>query len=162
MTPAALATCISAGPDATAALARRLAPFLRGGDTILLEGGLGAGKSHFARALVRALTGETEVPSPTYTLVQTYPGPDCEVWHADLYRLADPGEVAELGLLEAFETAIALVEWPERLDAQPDAALTLAFVPGTSAEVRRISARGEPGRWAGPIARAFDVTAADA
>lgn len=95
-----------------AALAARLRP----GDTLLLQGPVGAGKSHIARAVIRALCGErTEVPSPTFTLVQVYDGPDCEIWHADLYRLTDPDEVVELGLTDAMGLAIVLVEWPDRL-----------------------------------------------
>jgi tRNA threonylcarbamoyladenosine biosynthesis protein TsaE len=89
---------------------------LRPGMTLLLEGPLGAGKSHIARAAIRALAGEeTEVPSPTFTLVQTYDSPAGEIWHADLYRLGGPDEVEELGLVEAMATAIVLVEWPDRL-----------------------------------------------
>ncbi|MFD1914240.1 tRNA (adenosine(37)-N6)-threonylcarbamoyltransferase complex ATPase subunit type 1 TsaE [Halodurantibacterium flavum] len=114
--------------EATDAVAHRVAPGLRAGDVLLLEGPVGAGKSHFARALIRARLGdETEVPSPTFTLVQTYPGtPD--IWHTDLYRLSHPDEALELGLAEAFETAICLVEWPERLGAlTPEQAIRLRF-----------------------------------
>ena len=99
----------------TARLGRALSAVLRAGDTLLLEGSIGAGKSHLARAFIRARLGAAEdVPSPTFTLVQTYPGPP-DIWHADLYRLTHPDEVLELGLDDAFATAICLIEWPDRL-----------------------------------------------
>ena len=113
-----------ADEDATAALGERLAGLLRAGDTVLLEGPIGAGKSHLARALIRARLGRMEdVPSPSFTLVQTYDADGVEIWHADLYRLSHPDEVLELGLDDAFATAICLVEWPERLGSHlpPDA-----------------------------------------
>ena len=119
-------------PDetATAALARQIAPHLGPGDTVLLEGEIGAGKSAFARALIRARLGRMEdVPSPTFTIVQTYEDDAGDIWHCDLYRLTHPDEALELGLDEAFETAICLIEWPDRLgDETPKSALTLAFV----------------------------------
>lgn len=111
-------------PDATDALGRRLAGAARPGDVILLDGQIGAGKSCLARAFIRARLGSTEeVPSPTFTLVQTYEAEGGEIWHADLYRLTHPDEVWELGLDDAFETAICLVEWPDRLGVHvpPDA-----------------------------------------
>lgn len=102
--------------SATDALGRALARHLAKGDTVLLSGPVGAGKSHLARAFIRARLGrQEEVPSPTFTLVQTYTHPDGDIWHSDLYRLSHPDEVIELGLDEAFETAICLVEWPDRL-----------------------------------------------
>ncbi len=96
---------------------------------ILLEGDIGAGKTHFARSLIQSLLIEPEdVPSPTFTLIQVYDGPECEIWHSDLYRLTDPVEVIELGLEEAFQSAICLIEWPDRLaDMAPADALTLRF-----------------------------------
>jgi tRNA threonylcarbamoyladenosine biosynthesis protein TsaE len=107
---------------ATEALARRLSGLARPGDVILLDGPIGAGKSCLARAFIRARLGEgEEVPSPTFTLVQVYDDPGArtgggtEIWHADLYRLTHPDEVGELGLDDAFKTAICLVEWPDRL-----------------------------------------------
>jgi tRNA threonylcarbamoyladenosine biosynthesis protein TsaE len=111
----------------TAALGVRLAGMARPGDCILLEGPIGAGKSCLARAFIRARLGrEEEVPSPTFTLVQTYDAGGAEIWHADLYRLTHPDEVWELGLDDAFQTAICLVEWPDRLGAHvPEGALRL-------------------------------------
>ncbi len=99
-----------------AALAARIGSYLRPGDCVLLEGPVGAGKSFFARALIQsAQTVPEDVPSPTFTLVQTYDTRLGEVWHADLYRLGHVDELAELGLEEAFDGAITLIEWPERL-----------------------------------------------
>ncbi|MFN7055263.1 tRNA (adenosine(37)-N6)-threonylcarbamoyltransferase complex ATPase subunit type 1 TsaE [Hyphomonas sp.] len=98
----------------TLALGARLAGLLRAGDVVALHGDLGAGKTTLVRGLVGALLGEgTEVPSPTYTLVQVYDGPDFPLWHFDLYRLETPEGVVELGWDETQEGA-ALVEWPER------------------------------------------------
>ena len=106
-------------PDlaATAALARKLAPWLKAGDVVALHGGLGAGKTTFSRALISALLEQdTEVPSPTYTLVQTYDGPNFPIFHFDLYRLEDPSEVFELGWDET-QDGLALIEWPDRAGA---------------------------------------------
>ncbi len=99
---------------ATATLARTLSSHLQAGDVIALRGGLGAGKTTFSRALISALMGEdTEVPSPTYTLVQTYEAPNYPVFHYDLYRLDDPDEVFELGWEET-QDGLTLIEWPDR------------------------------------------------
>ncbi len=116
-------------PDDTRAtrFAQICAAHLRAGDTVLLSGPVGAGKSHFARAVIRALIGEhTEVPSPSFTLVQCYDGP-FEIWHADLYRLSHSGELAELGLEEAMGSALCLIEWPDRLVDIPEGAITLTL-----------------------------------
>ncbi len=117
---------------ATADLAERLAPLVGAGDALLLSGSIGAGKTHFARALIqarlRAVGLSEDVPSPTFTLVQTYFAGELEIWHADLYRLGGLADVDELGLSDAFETALTLVEWPDRLDGNlPDHRLELEF-----------------------------------
>lgn len=114
--------------DATARLGAWLADHMQGGEALLLEGPIGAGKSHLARALIRARLGRMEdVPSPTFTLVQVYEA-DVEIWHADLYRLTHPDEALELGLEQAFGHAICLVEWPDRLgSALPDRAVRVVL-----------------------------------
>jgi tRNA threonylcarbamoyladenosine biosynthesis protein TsaE len=113
----------------TARLAQILAPALRSGDVILLSGPLGAGKSALARSIIRALTrSDAPVPSPTFTLVQTYRAGPFDIWHLDLYRLTDPSEAAELGLEEAMQAGVLLVEWPERLDGfWPDERLKITL-----------------------------------
>lgn len=143
-------------PEATDALARALAPRLGRGDVLALEGPIGAGKTHFARALIGALLARhglaEEVPSPTFTLVQTYHADDLEIWHADLYRLSHPDEAAELGLFEAFDTALCLVEWPDRLGPDlPRGALHLTFAPGIEPDARRITLTGDE-TWAARLA----------
>ncbi|MEY3532094.1 MAG: hypothetical protein RI979_118 [Pseudomonadota bacterium] len=114
--------------DATVRLGQWFAARLQAGDCLLLEGQIGAGKSHFARAFIQARLGRAEdVPSPTFTLVQSYQA-DVEIWHADLYRLSHPDEVLELGLEEAFDSAICLIEWPDRLGSLlPKGAMRLRF-----------------------------------
>jgi tRNA threonylcarbamoyladenosine biosynthesis protein TsaE len=127
-------------PDeaATAALAARLAARARPGDVIALKGDLGTGKTTFARAFIRALGGDEEVPSPTFTLVQLYEVDRATIWHFDLYRLRSPEEAWELGIEEAFASGIALIEWPERLGALlPERRLEIALVFGERPEARR-------------------------
>jgi len=139
----------SYGPDDTAKLAVSLAASVRAGDTILLEGQIGGGKTHFARSLIQHLVaGVEDVPSPTFTLVQTYDTPGFEVWHADLYRLSHPDEVFELGLVDAFSDALCLIEWPDRLsDLAPKSALTLAFSTTSKPHQRQIEAQWTDPRW---------------
>ncbi|OUD09714.1 tRNA (adenosine(37)-N6)-threonylcarbamoyltransferase complex ATPase subunit type 1 TsaE [Marivivens niveibacter] len=115
----------------TVIFAQKIASILGAGETILLEGDIGAGKTAFSRAVIRARLGyEEDVPSPTFTLVQTYED-DPDIWHFDLYRLSHPDEAIELGIDEAFETAICLIEWPDRLgDLAPQDALVLKLSAG--------------------------------
>ncbi len=142
-----------ADADATARLAAGIAPLLRAGDVILLNGPIGAGKTHFARSLIQArlaMAGRAEdVPSPTFTLIQTYDADGVELWHADLYRLTDPDEAAELGLEEAFTQAICLIEWPDRLGAlRPALALDLTLTPDPTSDLRVARFSGDAGHWA--------------
>ena len=143
-----------ADEQATAALARRLAVLARPGDVVALSGGLGAGKTSFARAFLRARAGDPalEVPSPTFTLVQAYDLPGGAVWHLDLYRLSDPSEVWELGIEEALADAILLVEWPERMGPLlPEGSLWIELAPGAGAGAR-VAAIDAPEAWKGRLA----------
>jgi tRNA threonylcarbamoyladenosine biosynthesis protein TsaE len=128
--------------NATAAFAARVAAVARPGDVIALSGELGAGKTCFARAFIRARSGSgdaaEEVPSPTFTLVQTYDLPGGPVWHFDLYRLRNAEEAWELGIEDAFREGISLIEWPERLGSLlPAQRLGIAFEFGPTANARR-------------------------
>ena len=135
-------------PEQTTQTARDLGAVLKGGDTILLTGDVGAGKTHFARSLIQSqLTTAEDVPSPTFTLVQTYETRLGQIWHADLYRLSSSIEVEELGLTDAFDTAICLVEWPDRLGTlRPDDALDLTFET-TGDDTRRLTAKWSAEKW---------------
>ncbi|MEM6588967.1 MAG: tRNA (adenosine(37)-N6)-threonylcarbamoyltransferase complex ATPase subunit type 1 TsaE [Pseudomonadota bacterium] len=149
----------SHSPDDTARFAAALAPLLDAGDTVLLEGPIGAGKSHFTRsAILQILSVPEDIPSPTYTIVQTYLSPKAEVWHADLYRLGNAGEVHEIGLWAAFEDAICFVEWPDRLGTQaPTSALTVTLSPQAEEEDRVLSFSWTDPRWRTRLEGIFDA-----
>ncbi len=104
-------------PEDSLALGERLAAVVRPGDVIALSGPLGAGKTSIARGLLAALGLEEEAPSPSFAIVQPYDPPHVRfpVLHVDLYRIEEPGEAEELGLDEAREDSLLIVEWPERL-----------------------------------------------
>jgi len=98
------------------AFGARLQPYLKAGDVLALTGELGAGKTTFARGLIQSDLGQDEeVPSPTYTLVQTYDLGSYELWHCDLYRLAAPDDVLELGLIDMEPDIVSLIEWPDKM-----------------------------------------------
>jgi tRNA threonylcarbamoyl adenosine modification protein YjeE len=129
--------------DATAALGARLAAELAPGSLVLLEGDLGAGKTALARAMIRALVGDTrlDVPSPSFALVQPYEANGRPLLHADLYRLREAREIDELGLFDRPD-AIVLVEWPERapeLVARGTVRVRLGIPAGGKGRVAEIS-----------------------
>lgn len=137
-------------PDlaATEALAARVAALARPGDAVLLSGPLGAGKSAFARAFLRAAAGDPalEVPSPTFTLVQSYDLPCGAAHHFDLWRLSGPSDLVELGWDEA-RAGIVLVEWPDRLGPlAPADALSVALSPAAAETAREALLSGWPDR----------------
>lgn len=142
--------------DDTAQLGAALARAVRPGDVIALSGPLGAGKTTLARAMLRALGEEGEVPSPSFALVQPYDALALPVWHADLYRLADPRDLVELGLDEILDHGVLIVEWPERAPGRWPEALGLSLIP-LEGGVRRLTANVPPpweGRWPLPPFRA--------
>lgn len=133
-------------PDlaATEKLAREFVPLLRTGDLLALQGPLGTGKTTFARALLQALGVSGDVPSPTFTLLQTYETKRFPVTHFDLYRLKSAAELDELGWDDALTEGVTLVEWPERAaDRLPEDRLTLHFaLDAKGARSCRIEASG--------------------
>ncbi|MFM2043594.1 MAG: hypothetical protein RLY86_2170 [Pseudomonadota bacterium] len=134
---------------ATAALAAGVGAVLRPRDVVTLAGDLGAGKTAFCRALIRHLSGDpaAEVPSPTFTLVQTYDLPALSLWHFDLYRLSGPEEVEELGWEEVRADGVALVEWPDRLGPLLPADRLDLHLTVTGPDSRRAILTGH-GNWA--------------
>jgi tRNA threonylcarbamoyladenosine biosynthesis protein TsaE len=145
----AIRDAVLENPAATDALAARLARLARVGDVLALWGDLGMGKTAFARAFIAARAGEAlVVPSPTFTLLQTYDLPSGPVWHFDLYRLGNAQDVWELGWEQGLVEAILLVEWPQRLgDLLPADRLDIAFAQGDGPEQRRVKLAAA-GNWA--------------
>ncbi|HPU15728.1 MAG TPA: tRNA (adenosine(37)-N6)-threonylcarbamoyltransferase complex ATPase subunit type 1 TsaE [Polymorphobacter sp.] len=134
-------------PEALAAFAARVAGQARTGDIIALSGELGAGKSCFARGFLRGLGYQGDVPSPTFTLVQPYDTVP-PVWHVDLYRLDSPDEAAALGLDEAYDDQVTLIEWPERLGPLLPADALKIRIDGSGEATRRLTV-SVPASWEG-------------
>ena len=137
-------------PAATTRLGFLLAGALRTGDVIALSGALGAGKSVLARGIVLALCpDEADIPSPTFTLVQTYePADGPSLMHFDLYRLESAEEALDLGIEDAFVEAVSLIEWPERLGPWlPRGALRISLAPDDSSPEMRIATLEGGPRW---------------
>jgi len=135
----------------TEAFGQRLADGLRAGDVVALYGALGAGKTTLARGILRGLGHDGDVGSPTFPIVQTYEPPDTRLpaWHVDLYRIEAVAELAELGLEEAREEGVLLIEWPERLPWLWPESLKLTLAASASG-VRALTAEVPPawgGRW---------------
>ena len=130
--------------SATETLGVRLAKTANRGDVICLQGNLGIGKSVLARAFIRAYCQTSEdIPSPTFTLVQTYDLAPVPVFHFDLYRLESLDEVYELGIEEAFAYGISIIEWPDRLgEYSPPNRLEVHIMPGNDDTSREINLTG--------------------
>ena len=149
LSPSGTSTFTVALPDehATRRLMVDIANALKPGDVITLSGDLGAGKTMFARALIRYLADDPsiEVPSPTFTLMQTYDLPQFPVVHADFYRLSGAAELAELGFDDLPENAVILIEWPDRAAGflPPDRLdITLTLAPKLKLEFRHARVTG--------------------
>jgi len=145
------------GEEATAELAAEIASLAEDGDVIALSGELGTGKTTFARAFLREWGVQEEIPSPTFTLVQTYELEAGTVWHFDLYRLEKPDDALELDIEDAFTEGISLIEWPERLGAYlPWERLDLRFAIGEREDVRRVEIEGTD-EWADRLTELEDL-----
>lgn len=142
-------------------LAAALLPLLRAGDVVCLEGDLGAGKTALARHLIRAAVGEpVEVPSPTFTLVQTYDSANgLTLWHFDLYRIARPDEIFELGWDDVRAHGVALVEWSERLgNLRPANRLDIALAAIADDDALRTISLTPHGNWVDRLAGFATIT----
>ncbi|MPY73258.1 MAG: tRNA (adenosine(37)-N6)-threonylcarbamoyltransferase complex ATPase subunit type 1 TsaE [Alphaproteobacteria bacterium] len=153
------------GDAETARVAAAVAHVSIAGDVLALAGDLGSGKTAFARGFIRALTApDEEVPSPTFTLVQTYAAAGRTIYHFDLYRIEAPDEAWELGIEEAFAGGVTLIEWPERLGRLLPADrldIRLNTPPGGGASERRITLIAGPS-WRGRLARLRGALGTDA
>jgi tRNA threonylcarbamoyladenosine biosynthesis protein TsaE len=129
-------------------LAKQLARLLRAGDCLTFQGDLGAGKTTFIRAMIHALCGSETVPSPTFTLVQTYDSSVGSLWHFDLYRLKHAQELYELGIEEALSGGILFIEWPERAKGLlPSTQLQLHLESAQEHSKRKLTISGDA-QWA--------------
>lgn len=147
-------------------MADLLAQRLSAGDAVYLKGPVGAGKTEIARRIIQSLQtaqGVAEdVPSPTFTLVQTYQAGDLEIWHADLYRLSTLDELHELGLFEAMDSALVLIEWPERMGAMlPAQGLMLDIGLAQNDDGRTLRLEWSDAKWDSVVKEIEQALAAD-
>ena len=130
---------ISHNESETAQIAYHFAQTLKVGDVVALYGTLGVGKTAFCRGIIQSLTSnETDVPSPTFTLLQTYDTPLYPVYHFDMYRLKTPEEAYEIGIEDAFYDGVSLIEWPEKLGyllPQHHKKVTIEILPDNTREI---------------------------
>ena len=141
---------------ATGVLASQLADLAEPKDIIALTGNLGLGKTAFARAFITARGGDSEVPSPTFTLVQVYECSSINVYHFDLYRIEEPEEIFELGIEDAFAEGISLIEWPDRMDTYiPSERLDIIFSSGLDENAREVILVGYGDSWINRLAKVF-------
>lgn len=162
MSPPLRRTVSVADEAGTFRLADDIAAIVQPGDVIALYGNLGVGKSAFARAVIRRLAGapDLEVPSPTFTLQQSYETARFPVHHFDLYRLADPDELIEIGFSEAIDEGLSLIEWPDRAgDELPADRLDIVISEGNDLNGRRFSLEAHGAGWAGRLDETFGVRA---
>lgn len=132
----------------TWALAESLAPHLRPGDVVLLDGSLGSGKTAFVQALMRKLGYPEAVTSPTFTIANSYESPSLTVLHIDTYRLESAGEFRDLGLTDYLDDCCFVVEWGERVAAEFDEPLRVNITFGPAGETqRRFILSAESERW---------------
>lgn len=144
----------SSSPDATQRIAARIAALCRAGDCLLLRGDLGTGKTAFARGFIHALCDAPgEVASPTFSLLQTYPmRGGGTVSHFDLYRLKHAGELREIGLHEALQQSLCLIEWPQIMETYwPQEALLVDMDYGDHEQARSITLTPVGPGWAGRL-----------
>lgn len=141
---------------ATQRAGARLSHLVRAGDTVLLEGDLGMGKTTFARGFITEYGDVDDVPSPTFTLMQTYDGREGPLMHCDLYRVEDERELEELGFDDLIGDHVALIEWPDRLGGYcPPDHLIVTLTPYGDGRKLTLTAHGDWGRRIGDIEHAF-------
>ncbi len=142
--------------ETLARLAGELAIFVRPGDVLTLRGALGAGKTTFARQLILPLMkdgNEEEIPSPTFSLMQSYDTARMRVFHYDFYRIGEASEVFELGLEDAITEGLVLIEWPEKAEnIIPEDHLEISLEEGQTSHTRRVTLKGL-GSWSKRLSR---------
>ena len=130
--------------NATQEIGKKLSHLAQIGDVFCLFGTLGMGKSVLARAFVQELCGNTEVPSPTFTLLQTYEAPDFDIYHFDLYRIKSPDEIFEIGVEDAIYSGVSLIEWPEKMSPYlPRDVIKLELLPFNNGRKLIISSKSD-------------------